>query len=140
MKVNKKSYSVTLASAFLILFLILFPSTASAASPSAITETRITNHGTASNPDIYGNNIVWQDNRNGNWDIYIFDLSTKKEIHTTNTTDQITPAIYGNLVVWEDGRNGGHDIYMEDLSTKKQTRIPTSGEVSTPDIYGNKIV
>ncbi|AKB47715.1 cell surface protein [Methanosarcina sp. Kolksee] len=140
MKINKKLYSVTSVLTVLILFLILIPSTASAASSSAITETRITNHGTAANPDIYGNNIVWQDNRNGNWDIYIFDLSTKKEIHTTNTTDQITPSIYGNLVVWEDGRNGGHDIYMEDLSTKKQTRIPTSGAASTPDIYGNKIV
>ena len=110
--------------------------------PSAlkITETRITTNGTASNPDIYGDKIVWQDNRNGNWDVYIYDISTKKEIHTTNKSDQINPAIYGNLVVWEDERNGGHDIYVEDLSAKIQTRITTSGEASTPDIYGNKIV
>ena len=140
MKVNKKSYSVTLASAVLILFLILVSSAASAASPSAITETRITNHGTASNPDIYGDKIVWQDNRNGNWDIYIFDLSTKKEIHTTNKTDQINPAIYENLVVWEDERNGGHDIYVEDLSTKIQTCISKSREAYNPAIYGNRIV
>ncbi|AKB52508.1 Chitin binding protein [Methanosarcina barkeri str. Wiesmoor] len=140
MKINKKSYSVVIASAVLILFLIFVSSTASAASPSAITETRITNHGTASNPDIYGDKIVWQDNRNGNWDIYIFDLSTKTEIHTTNKTDQINPAIYENLVVWEDERNGGHDIYVEDLSTKIQTRISKSGEAHNPAIYGNRIV
>jgi len=140
MKINKKMYSVALVSVILILFLVLVSSMASAASSSAITETRITTHRTAANPDIYGDKIVWQDNRAGNWDVYIYDLSTKTEIHTTNKTDQINPAIYKNLVVWEDERNGGHDIYVEDLSTKKQTRITKSGKASTPDIYGNKIV
>jgi len=140
MKINNKLYSVASVLTVLILFLILVSSTASAASPSAITETRITNHGTASNPDIYGDKIVWQDNRNGNWDIYIFDLAAKTEIHTTNKTDQINPAIYENLVVWEDERNGGHDIYAEDLSAKIQTRISKSGEAHNPAIYGNRIV
>jgi len=83
---------------------------------------------------------VWQDNRNGNWDIYIFDLAAKTEIHTTNKSDQINPAIYGNLVVWEDERNGGHDIYVEDLSAKTQTRITKSGKALYPKIYNNKIV
>jgi len=105
-----------------------------------IPKTRITTHGTASNPDIYGDKIVWQDNRAGNWDVYIYDLSTKKQIHTTNTTDQIAPSIYRNLVVWEDERNGGHDIYVEDLSAKTQTRISKSGEAHNPAIYGTRIV
>jgi len=140
MKINKKLYSVASVLTVLILFLILVSSTASAASLSAITETRITNHGTASSPDIYGDKIVWQDNRNGNWDIYIFDLAAKTEIHTTNLTNQTVPAIYKNLVVWEDERNGGHDIYVEDLSAKIQTRISKSGEAHNPAIYGNRIV
>jgi beta propeller repeat protein len=139
MKNNTKLHSAALASAILILFIIIVSSTASAASPK-ITETRITFHKTASNPDIYGNNLVWQDNRNGNWDIYIYDLSTKKEIHTTNFANQTVPAIYGNKVVWEDERNGGHDVYMEDLSTKIQTRISKSGKAYNPAIYGNRIV
>ncbi|HWQ48772.1 MAG TPA: PKD domain-containing protein, partial [Methanosarcina sp.] len=105
-----------------------------------IPKTRITTHGTASNPDIYGDKIVWQDNRAGNWDVYIYDLSAKTEIHTTNTTDQIAPSIHGNLVVWEDERNGGHDIYVEDLSAKTQTRITRSGEALRPKIYDNRIV
>jgi beta propeller repeat protein len=140
MKINKKLHSVVLASIIMILFLIMVSSTALAASSSVITETRITTHGTAANPDIYGDKIVWQDNRAGNWDIYIFDLSAKTEIHTTNKTDQINPAIYKNLVVWEDERNGGHDIYMEDLSTKTQTRITKSGKALRPKIYDNRIV
>jgi beta propeller repeat protein len=140
MRTNKKLYSVTLASITLILFLTLISSTASAASP-IITETRITtNPSNSENPVIYGNNIVWQDDRNGNWDIYIFNLSTKEQIHTTNTASQVSPDIYGNKVVWEDERNGGHDIYLQDLATKKQTRITTSGKALHPKIYDEGIV
>jgi beta propeller repeat protein len=140
MKINKKLYSVTFASVALILFLILFSSAASAASPM-VTETRMTtNPSNSENPVIYGNTIAWQDDRNGNWDIYIYDLSTRQELHTTNTSNQVSPDIYGNRVVWEDERNGGHDIYLQDLSTKKQTRITTSGKAYNPKIYDNKIV
>ena len=108
MRHKEKLYSIAIASAAMVLFLILVSSTASA----SITEKWITNHGTASNPAIYGNTIVWQDSRNGNSDIYIYDLSTKKQIHTTNPSNQTDPAIYGNKVVWADDRNGGSDIYM----------------------------
>ena len=62
------------------------------------------------NPAIYGNTIVWQDIRNGNWDVYIYDLSTKKEIHTTSSANQMNPSIYGNKVVYEDDTSGGRDI------------------------------
>jgi beta propeller repeat protein len=140
MKINKKLYSVTLASVALILFLILVPYTASAASPT-VTETRITtNPSNSLNPDVYGNTIVWQDDRNGNWDVYIHDLSAKTEIHTTNKSNQVFPQIYGKRVVWEDEHNGIHDIYLQDLATKKQTRITTSGKALYPKIYDNRIV
>jgi beta propeller repeat protein len=42
--------------------------TEKSASPK-ITETQITNSGSASDPRIYGDRIVWQDDRNGNYDI-----------------------------------------------------------------------
>jgi beta propeller repeat protein len=43
---------------------------------STATETRISNSGSATNPSIYGNRIVWQDDRNGNPDIYMFTLDS----------------------------------------------------------------
>lgn len=63
-------------------------------------------------PAISGNIIVWKDNRNGNWDIYGYDISTKTEFQITdNTSDQQRPAISGHTVVWEDLRHGQSDIY-----------------------------
>jgi len=67
-------------------------------------------------PAISGNIIVWQDDRNGNWDIYGYDISTQTEFQiTTNTADQTSPAISGHTVVWEDKRHGQSDIYASIL-------------------------
>jgi beta propeller repeat protein len=146
-------HSIILALTAMALFLILISSTALA----SIIETRITNHGTAENPTIYDNTIVWQDNRNAKWDIYTYDLSTNKETQITKSgsvDNAVKPVIYGNRIVWMDKRNGGsvdnqwggEDVYMYDLSTKKEIRITKSTMPISPDysfsldIYGNKIL
>ena len=112
MKYNTKLHLVALATVFVLSFLVLVPSEAFA-DPLTFTETRITSSGTAANPDIYGNTIVWQDTRNGgNPDIYMYDTSTKKENRVTTSGSATTPAIYGNLIVWSDGRNGNGQIFI----------------------------
>ncbi len=145
MKISKNLHSLTLVSATLILFLILVSSTASA----AITETRITTHGTANVPAIYNNKIVWQDSRNDNEkaDIYMYDLLTKKETKvSSNNSNHYSPAIYGNKIVWLEWYANPVDLvdggfYMKDLSTKKQSLIITYSDlVDNPAIYGNKVV
>jgi beta propeller repeat protein len=113
-----------------------------------ITETRITNSKSEqSDPVIYGNKIAWTDYRKGKGDIYMYDISTKKEtLITTNGSDHYSPAIYGNKTAWMewyanpvDSVEGG--FYIKDLSTKKQSLIMTFSDfVGNPAIYGNKIV
>jgi beta propeller repeat protein len=112
-----------------------------AATPK-ITEKRITTNAAEQyDPVIYGNKVAWEDNRNGNLDIYIYDLSTKKEISTLNTSNQYSPDLYDNKIVWTDERNGNSEIYLEDLAAKKQTRIITNEVYNwDPAIYGDKIV
>jgi len=151
METRKKLYSIALASVTLILFLILISSTASASDVqnafSTITETKITTNGSANDPTIYDDKIVWQDSRNGFWDIYMYNLSTHKEIQITNDESmQDHPAIYGDRMVWTDWRNGNYEnssnsyIYIYDLSTHKETPIITSRSATTTAIYGDRIV
>jgi len=109
-----------------------------------VPSTRITSGGTASNPHIYGDRIVWEDIRDGNSDIYMYDLSTQQEAQISTSGTANYPAIYDNRIVWYDSRNGKCDVYMYDLSTQQETQISTSGTAYAsypgPDIYKDKIV
>jgi len=76
----------------------------------------------SSYPDISGEWIVYQDGRNGNDDIYIYNLSSGVETQITNEPSQQShPRISNNLVVWRDWRNDdgslvNSDIYGYDMS------------------------
>ena len=103
-------------------------------------ETQITTSGSAFNPAIYGDRIVWEDWRNGNHEFYMYDLSTSRETQITINESPSIPAIYGDRIIWLDD-----NIYMYDLSTQKETQITTSYSpewawLEDPAIYGDKIV
>ncbi|MBI5871368.1 MAG: hypothetical protein HZB44_10530 [Actinobacteria bacterium] len=61
--------------------------------------------------------IVWEDSRNGNFDIYMKDLATSREYPIClGAGDQKEPAITIDsegqpFIVWQDDRNGNLDIY-----------------------------
>lgn len=59
-----------------------------------------------------------------NWDIYMYDFSTKTETRITTNGKAFYPSIYGDTIVWydsqwKDGPNGQEtdDIYMCNLNS-----------------------
>lgn len=109
--------------------------------------------------------IVWEDGRNGNWDIYcqIFDSSGRRrgnnfKINDDNTsTWQFSPRICVNknnywLVVWEDERNGNWDIYAQIFDSLNRrignnfiinddnTSANQNSPSCTADTFGNFII
>jgi len=98
-------------------------------------------------PDISGDWIVWVDGRNGNSDIYGYNLATGEEKPIcTNSTSQWQPRIWGNLIVWQDKRNAPtsnyYDIYAYDLSRPDLGEFPcllSSGHSSLIGVDSNMV-
>ena len=68
--------------------------------------------------DVDNNVVVWQDQRNGNWDIYGCNLTngaifqiTDHGADQTHPAISFSPSLKGYVVVWQDDRNGTWDIY-----------------------------
>jgi len=102
---------------------------------TSIATIRVTNDPSMQwNPKIYDDHIVWQDNRNGDWDIYMHTISTATETRlTSEAIDQVLPSIWGDNIVWlERGTDGFWYIVNHDLRTGFTRRIART-EVSADD-------
>jgi len=94
------------------------------------------------NASIDDNFVVWQDDRNGDWDIYGLDIKSgeEREIYK-GPGDQEYPAVHGSLVVWQDNRNGDWDIYGYDLTTGSVFPVFVGGGNQTePAVCGDVVV
>ncbi len=98
----------------------------------------------ASAPAMAGDYIVWTDKRNGNFDIYAYQISTATEFSISLADgDQLAPQISGDYVVWEDYRNGSGnaDIYAYRFSTATEFAVTTAARKQRyPQIDGDYIV
>jgi beta propeller repeat protein len=65
---------------------------------------------------VYENRIVYDDNRENNWNIYVYDRSTSQERQLTSEPhDQMMPQFYGSNIIYMDNRNNGPDKQGWDL-------------------------
>ncbi|HQK56131.1 MAG TPA: PKD domain-containing protein [Methanolinea sp.] len=98
--------------------------------------------------DLGEGTIVWSDNRNGSFDIYLFYISNHTEIllsSDTADTDESNPKISGNYVVWQsvNPETYMNDIYLYSLLSGTTTLITPGTEYleeKNPAIDGDYIV
>lgn len=100
------------------------------------------------NPDLGDGTIVWEDNREGSFDIFLKNTTSGEEVlltPDTDGTDQSNPKISGDMVVWQslNPDTYAHDIYLHSLIDGNTTLI-TPGMEGTderhPAIDGNYVV
>jgi beta propeller repeat protein len=94
-------------------------------------------------PAIAGTLIVWQDNRDGNWDIYGRDLVRDGDFAITDQWDaQDRPAVSGRTVVWQDWRDraAGPDIYGVDIDSRQKYQLSQTRDAWEPAISGRWVV
>jgi beta propeller repeat protein len=93
-------------------------------------------------PEVDGDRVVWQDQRNDDGDIYLYDFGTATETPICVATGvQATPDIDGDIVVWRDDRSGTPTIWFYDLLTSATG--PVSPQVVAqyaPRISGTRVV
>jgi beta propeller repeat protein len=88
-----------------------------------------------SDPDLWGDWVVFYDYRNGNGDIYAKNVDTGEEIAVcTNAEPQQRPKVCGDVIVWEDLRGGDWDIYYYRIGTGEEGSF-SSGSDRSPDVY-----
>lgn len=90
------------------------------------------------NPSARGRWAVWQDQSDGNWEIYSRDVtaSTNPIVQITHTTlAQENPRTDGRYIVWQGQQaNGSWDVFIDDLNGTNGplalTSTPTTDEVN----------
>ena len=92
------------------------------------------------NPQIDGNNVVWEGNTAGSRQIFMYNGSTVTTLSTDINQANYEPQIDGNNVVWEGETAGDTQIFMYNGSTVTTLSTDINFANYDPQIDGNNVV
>ncbi|MBI3292248.1 MAG: hypothetical protein HYZ73_05510 [Elusimicrobia bacterium] len=123
---------------------LLAASAPQAALEAATTELALTtNSANQEAPAIDGDKVIWRDYRDGQPDIYLYDIATGQERRVTFTSaSESCMAIQGSRIIWIDQRTGAWLPYVYDLTTNTERAIPVgaAGVWNCPWMDGDRVV
>jgi len=94
-------------------------------------------------PRIKGDYLVWQGQVDGDWEIFVYDITTTEgPIRITdNDYGDISPQTDGNYVAWLGVNQPGGEIFVYDIFSAKTTQITEDSNVdSSPRIANGMVV
>lgn len=144
MTTQQRYYAFLFSLLFFFLFSVLFVS--GAPLTGTLTPLTIENSSVFPNePAVSGDFIVWRDDRTGDNNIYLYDISTGEERQLTDTSMywEEKPVISDRFVAWQDDlwEGDGYDIVLYNLETETGIRIASGiGDQTDPSIDGDILV
>jgi beta propeller repeat protein len=95
-------------------------------------------------PSVGGKLVAWQDDRDGNYEIYAKNLQTGEERRITSSSDaDQKPAVNNGIIVWQRCYSSATcDIFSYDWGpgSTRQITSTADGDERSPDISGPNIV
>lgn len=92
-------------------------------------------------PHIKGNYLTWQGRVCGNWEVFLYNISTGEITQvTSNSYGDISPRTDGRYVVWLGFSNSGGEIFMYDISTGMTTKIIDDNNIDSRPHIANGLV
>jgi len=119
----------------------LFVAPTSGGNPDAVQ--RVTYNTTAIDTDpVWGPNnwVVFETNRNGNWDLYAVDMTTGREYQLTDDeADDVNPSWSpdGSKLVFQSARTGVWQIFEMELAMLRVRQISDDSAIDVEPIYSN---
>ncbi|MBF0387120.1 MAG: S8 family serine peptidase [Candidatus Omnitrophica bacterium] len=88
-----------------------------------------------------GNNLVWFDRRNGNSDVFLYNMEDKSQRQMTySLDDDILPQVVGDKIVWIRNSVSGSSIMLAQGVGSEQSLDKTSAVYASPSFSGDRIV
>lgn len=91
-------------------------------------------------PDISGHRVVYHGNRDGNQDVFVYDLAANSETRIGLTGVQRNANVSGDFVAFEDVASANSDIRLYHVPTATlTTAVGTASNEFLNDIDGNRV-